>query len=487
MNKTKIRKISGMLVALFLAVMLLMTTPVRAATLSHSITPVSGGNTIITVTVTNGAVDLLDVDAIIDQIQVTLCNLTHCGDLASLATPTVEVTGSYGYGYGYQIPAGGYDYGYGYGYGAAAEAVTIIFTWTLPLPDGYYNLSSQLGATESEFSEFFVGPACVDLDGDGYGNPQYNMSGCTYSDIPDCNDGDDTVYPGAPQLCDGKNNNCSDPDWPTIPSDEIDKDRDGYVECTPWVGINASILGGGDCNDSDAAIHPNATEICDDGIDNNCNGLIDCLDPECVSDPACIVRRSSGGRSRLAAPVQADEEHEETWGLWDLGSLNAGTRYRFDGEFHFTDLIFRSISTSRDYSDVWLKISKIQKPGRIPTPNGLIYSYFELSYSSLDNYGIEEIGFDLRVSKQWAEANGIFPEKVIAYRFNGFSWDELRLDYTETDNDYYYFRIYSKGLSYYAVAGLPLNVWDLLDSVDGYYSGLKDFSSVMERIAVYYR
>jgi predicted outer membrane repeat protein len=32
---------------------------------------------------------------------------------------------------------------------------------------------------------------------------------------------------------------------------------------------------GGDCNDSDPAINPDATELCDDLIDNNCDGIID--------------------------------------------------------------------------------------------------------------------------------------------------------------------------------------------------------------------
>src|SRR5579871_1868066 len=29
-------------------------------------------------------------------------------------------------------------------------------------------------------------------------------------------------------------------------------------------------------------------EICDNGIDDNCNGLTDCQDPECASDPHCV-------------------------------------------------------------------------------------------------------------------------------------------------------------------------------------------------------
>ncbi len=44
-----------------------------------------------------------------------------------------------------------------------------------------------------------------------------------------------------------------------------------------------------DCDDPDCGGHPNCTvpEICDDGIDNDGDTLVDCNDPDCTGDPSC--------------------------------------------------------------------------------------------------------------------------------------------------------------------------------------------------------
>lgn len=101
-----------------------------------------------------------------------------------------------------------------------------------------------------------------DSDGDGY------------ADSVDCSPLDPSTYPGAPQLCDGKNNDCRSPNWPQVPLGELDGDGDGYVSCSLWAGSSPDILGGGDCNDSNPLIHPGVLDVCD-GVDNNCNGTVD--------------------------------------------------------------------------------------------------------------------------------------------------------------------------------------------------------------------
>jgi hypothetical protein len=86
----------------------------------------------------------------------------------------------------------------------------------------------------------------------------------------DCDDTDANVYPGATEICgDGVDQDCSDSDL--VCAEDIDNDGDGYTENQ------------GDCNDGNSSIRPGMTEICGDGIDQDCNG-IDLVCPENIDN-----------------------------------------------------------------------------------------------------------------------------------------------------------------------------------------------------------
>ncbi len=74
----------------------------------------------------------------------------------------------------------------------------------------------------------------------------------------DCDDGDPTVHPAADELCDGQDNDCDG----AIPEEEADFDADGELPC------------GGDCDDLDDRVAAALPEICD-GVDNDCDQMVD--------------------------------------------------------------------------------------------------------------------------------------------------------------------------------------------------------------------
>jgi len=115
---------------------------------------------------------------------------------------------------------------------------------------------------------------CLDKDGDGYGEGPQCLG-------LDCNDKDINSYPGADEICgDGKDQDCfaGDVDCPPAPCDEeSDTDKDGFGSATGCDPI--------DCDDFNKKVYPGAPETCDDGIDQNCDGVdAICPDTDCIDN-----------------------------------------------------------------------------------------------------------------------------------------------------------------------------------------------------------
>jgi hypothetical protein len=134
----------------------------------------------------------------------------------------------------------------------------------------------------------------LDFDEDGYGAGEpwevCEPAADEVFNADDCDDGDDTVYPGAPELCDVGNDDedCDglagndDPDSTGTRTAWADADGDGYGDpastrelCTLTAGW---VDNADDCDDTDATAWSGGAEVCEDGLDFDCDGF----DGECT-------------------------------------------------------------------------------------------------------------------------------------------------------------------------------------------------------------
>jgi len=186
---------------------------------------------------------------------------------------------------------------------------------------------------------------CTDNDQDGY---SIEGGGCG---PVDCDDTRPDVNPGATEVCDnGLDDDCDgytdgdDPDCQPGPSCTDyykDEDDDTYgltsdTQCLLEPDGDYTATRGGDCDDTSPDVNPAATEICDDGIDNDCDGYVDDNDSDCQVSPP-------GGPGGGAGPISLrifNETNKEiypnraivTW----FTNLSATSRVIYDTVSHST-------------------------------------------------------------------------------------------------------------------------------------------------------
>ncbi|MBP7167831.1 MAG: HYR domain-containing protein, partial [Bacteroidia bacterium] len=125
----------------------------------------------------------------------------------------------------------------------------------------------------------------ADTDADTYGNAAVSTQACSapvgyVADNTDCDDNNAAANPAATEICNSIDDDCDgSTDEGVLLTFYADADADTYgnaavttLACSAPVGFVADNT---DCDDSNLAINPAATEVCGNSIDDNCDTNID--------------------------------------------------------------------------------------------------------------------------------------------------------------------------------------------------------------------
>ncbi|MBI5663682.1 MAG: putative metal-binding motif-containing protein, partial [Nitrospirae bacterium] len=156
---------------------------------------------------------------------------------------------------------------------------------------------------------------------DGDGDGYYIQGGSCGA--VDCNDTNAAVHPGAAEICDGKDTNCDG--WK--PATDADADGDGVPKCAS------------DCDDNNANRYPGKAEVCD-GVDNDCNSVVPANEKDndldgyrvCQGDCADTNAAINPGVNESGTAMCSDAKDNDCDGLIDNNDPPCQTCTDLDGD-----------------------------------------------------------------------------------------------------------------------------------------------------------
>lgn len=234
-----------------------------------------------------------------------------------------------------------------------------------------------------------------------------------------------------------------------------DVDLDGYNVTAG--GVCGPVA---DCNDGNSAINPAATELCSDGVDNNCNNLIDATDPVCVVPSGLLgwwkfeegtgatASDSSGNNNALNLTNSP---------AWVIGKQGYGLQ--FNGINNYLQSNSNSFNLVNNFTiSFWLK--RANNKTALGGAEGLIVHWY-LSAASFTHYyvSLDTIGTSAGVS--FSVSNGTDLDKLQTNNsqiISDTNWHHVAIAW-DSANTFNSMRIYQDGVLIQNKSNKFTNIW----------------------------
>lgn len=198
----------------------------------------------------------------------------------------------------------------------------------------------------------------------------------------DCNDYDDTVGAGFPELCDGQDNDCNEA--------TVEDDADGDKQACVREGSS-----GKDCNDSDATIYFGAFDIPYDGIDQDCFGG-DVIDYDGDGEPGLPAGGTDCNDSVGTTDLYGFDESVEIYipgGPFTMGSNSGDADEAPQHEVMLSAYCIDRIEVrNRDYR-LCVEQKKCTPPSKTTSASGRL-DYYSSNASEWDDYPVIWVNYE---------------------------------------------------------------------------------------------
>ncbi|MBD3263250.1 PGF-pre-PGF domain-containing protein [Candidatus Woesearchaeota archaeon] len=239
----------------------------------------------------------------------------------------------------------------------------------------------------------------------------------------------------------------------------LDADGDGYSP-SPYF---TSYCGVRDCNDGNSAVNPGASENCNNNIDDDCDGKIDCDDNDCNSASACKKATeddNGGSTSGTTAPYTPIETvKKKTYTYLEPGmSFNekTNTLTAVVPKSQILESLKINLKEGADLPEKVSVESKVKTVGDCSDVSGVsdntILSCSNI-YSTIPNKNINSTTIRYKVPNILLAEKRIDINSLFAVRKN----ESLPVKEVRSDESFTYFDVTSPGFSLFTVAGKSIS------------------------------